>query len=156
MTDPTPEERIAALGLRLPDVPTPLANYVPYRWAGGLLFLSGQGPRRPDGGFEVGRLGKDATVEEGYRAARLTGLQLLAVAKSAIGELSRIELVVKLLGMVNAEPDFADHPKVINGCSDLFVEALGDAGRHARSAVGMGSLPNGIMVEIEAILMIRP
>lgn len=156
MTDPTPEERIAALGLRLPDVPTPLANYVPYRWAGGLLFLSGQGPRRPDGGFEVGRLGKDATVEEGYRAARLTGLQLLAVAKSAIGELSRIESVVKLLGMVNAEPDFADHPKVINGCSDLFVEALGDAGRHARSAVGMGSLPNGIMVEIEAILMIRP
>lgn len=156
MTDPTPEERIAALGLRLPDVPTPLANYVPYRWAGGLLFLSGQGPRRPDGGFEVGRLGKDATVEEGYRAARLTGLQLLAVAKSAIGELSRIESVVKLLGMVNAEPDFADHPKVINGCSDLFVEALGDAGRHARSAVGMGSLPNEIMVEIEAILMIRP
>jgi enamine deaminase RidA (YjgF/YER057c/UK114 family) len=156
MTDATPEERIAALGLRLPDVPTPLANYVPYRWAGSLLFLSGQGPRRSDGGFEVGRLGKDATVEQGYRAARLTGLQLLAVAKSAIGKLSRIESVVKLLGMVNAEPDFADHPKVINGCSDLFVEALGDAGRHARSAVGMGSLPNGIMVEIEAILLIRP
>ena len=96
MTEKTPEERIAALGLTLPDAPAPLANYVPYRWAGNLLFLSGQGPRRPDGGFEVGRLGKDATIEDGYRAARLTGLQLLAVAKSAIGELSRIEAVVKV------------------------------------------------------------
>src|SRR5271166_3732293 len=156
MTDRTPEERIAALGLALPAVPVPVANYVPYRAAGNLLFLSGQGPRRLDGGYEVGRLGRDATVEEGYRAARLTCLQLLAVAKSALGELARIEAVVKLLGMVNAEPDFADHPKVINGCSDLFVEALGETGRHARSAVGMGSLPNGIMVEIEAILLVRP
>jgi enamine deaminase RidA (YjgF/YER057c/UK114 family) len=156
MTDKTPEQRIAALGLALPSAPVPVANYVPYRWAGNLLFLSGQGPRRPDGSFEVGRLGKDATVEEGYRAARLTGLQLLAVAKSAIHELSRIEAVVKLLGMVNAEPDFVDHPQVINGCSDLLVEALGEAGRHARSAVGMGSLPNGIMVEIESIMLIRP
>ncbi|MGB7973371.1 MAG: RidA family protein, partial [Roseiarcus sp.] len=86
---------------------------------------------------------------------RLTGLQLLAVAKAALGELSRVEAVVKLLGMVNAEPDFADHPKVINGCSDLMVEVLGEAGRHARSAVGMGSLPNRIMVEIEAILQIK-
>src|SRR5579863_8768603 len=155
MTDSTPEQRLAALGLALPAVPAPLANYAPFRWAGNLLFLSGQGPKRPDGGFEVGRLGKDATVEEGYRAARLTGLQLLAVTKSAVGELSRIEAVVKLLGMVNAEPEFVDHPKVINGCSDLLVETLGEAGRHARSAVGMGSLPNGIMVEIEAILSIR-
>ena len=151
----TPEQRIAALGLTLPTSPSPVANYVPFRWAGNLLFLSGQGPRKPDGGFEVGRLGKYATVDDGYRAARLTALQLLAVAKSAIGDLSRIEAVVKVLGMVNAEPDFGDHPKVINGCSDLLVEALGDAGRHARSAVGMGSLPNGIMVEIEAILLIR-
>ena len=156
MTDQTPEQRLAAQGLALPEVSTPVANYVPYRWAGNLLFLSGQGPRRPDGGFGVGRLGKTATIDQGYQAARLTGLQLLAVARSALGELSRIEAVVKLLGMVNAEPDFADHPKVINGCSDLFVEVLGDAGRHARSAVGMGSLPNGIMVEIEAILLIRP
>jgi enamine deaminase RidA (YjgF/YER057c/UK114 family) len=101
-------------------------------------------------------LGEDANVEDGYAEARLTGLHLLAVAKSAIGELSRIEAVVKVLGMVNAEPDFGDHPKVINGCSDLLVEILGEAGRHARSAVGMGSLPNGMMVEIEAILQIRP
>jgi enamine deaminase RidA (YjgF/YER057c/UK114 family) len=155
MTDRTPEERIAALGLTLPAAPVPVANYLPYRSAGNLLFLSGQGPRRPDGGYEVGRLGRDATVEDGYRAARLTGLQLLGVAKSVLGELARIETVVKLLGMVNAEADFADHPKVINGCSDLLVEVLGDAGRHARSAVGMGSLPNRMMVEIEAILLVR-
>ena len=87
MSNPTPEQKLAALGLTLPTVPTPLANYVPYRWAGNLLFLSGQGPKKPDGTFEIGRLGKDATVDDGYRAARLTGLQLLAVAKSAIGEL---------------------------------------------------------------------
>jgi enamine deaminase RidA (YjgF/YER057c/UK114 family) len=154
MTTKTPEERLQALGLTLPAVPAPMANYVPYRLAGNLLYLSGQGPKRPDGSFMVGRLGKDASVEQGYEAARLTGLQLLAVAKAAIGELSRVEAVVKLLGMVNAEPTFGDHPKVINGCSDLLVEVFGDAGRHARSAVGMGSLPNGIMVEIEAILLI--
>ena len=154
MTTSTPEERLAALGLTLPAVPTPMANYVPYRLAGNLLYLSGQGPKRPDGSFMTGRLGKDATVEQGYEAARLTGLQLLAVAKAALGDLSRVEAVVKLLGMVNAEPAFGDHPKVINGCSDLLVEVFGDVGRHARSAVGMGSLPNGIMVEIEAILLI--
>ena len=100
----------------------------------------------------------DAADREGASGLALlahTGLQLLAVTKAAVGELSRVEAVVKLLGMVNAKSEFGDHPKVINGCSDLFVEVLGDAGRHARSAVGMGSLPNGIMVEIEAILLIR-
>jgi enamine deaminase RidA (YjgF/YER057c/UK114 family) len=155
MTSSTPEQRLADLGLTLPATPIPVANYVPFRWAGNLLYLSGQGPKLPDGSYQIGRLGKDATIEDGYRAARLTGLQLLAVAKTAVGELSRIEAVVKLLGMVNAEPDFADHPKVINGCSDLLVEVLGDAGRHARSAVGMGSLPNRMMVEIEAILLVK-
>jgi enamine deaminase RidA (YjgF/YER057c/UK114 family) len=155
MTTSTPEQRLAALGLTLPVVPVPIANYVPFRWAGDLLYLSGQGPKLPDGAFQTGRIGKDASVEEGYRAARTTGLQLLAAAKSALGELSRIEAVVKLLGMVNAEPDFADHPKVINGCSDLLVEVLGEAGRHARSAIGVGSLPNRMIVEIEAILQIK-
>jgi enamine deaminase RidA (YjgF/YER057c/UK114 family) len=155
MTTSTPEERLAALGLTLPVAPTPMGNYVPYRLTGNLLYLSGQGPRLADGGFMVGRLGKDASIEQGYEAARLTGLQLLAIVKAALGELTRVEAVVKLLGMVNAEPDFGDHPKVINGCSDLLVEVFGDAGRHARSAVGMGSLPNGIMVEIEAILLIK-
>ena len=128
---------------------------VPYRWAGNLLYLSGQGPRQDNGTYRPGRLGRDATIEEGYADARLTGLNLLAAAKAALGELSRIEAVVKLLGMVNAEPDFSDHPKVINGCSDLLVEVLGEAGRHARSAVGMGSLPNRMTVEIEAVLLVR-
>jgi enamine deaminase RidA (YjgF/YER057c/UK114 family) len=155
MTISTPEQRLAAMGLTLPTVPVPVANYVPFRWAGNLLFLSGQGPKLPDGSYQIGRLAVDASVEAGYHAARLTGLQLLAVAKSALGELSRIEAVIKLLGMVNADPDFADHPKVINGCSDLLVEVLGDSGRHARSAVGMGSLPSQMMVEIEAILLIK-
>ena len=111
MSNPTPEQKLAALGLTLPAVPAPLANYVPYRWAGNLLFLSGQGPKKPDGTFEIGRFGKNATVDDGYRAARLTGLQLLAVAKSAIGELTPIEAVVKLLGMVNAGPTSAITPK---------------------------------------------
>jgi enamine deaminase RidA (YjgF/YER057c/UK114 family) len=152
----TPEQRLERLGLALPPVPAPVANYVPFRFAGNLLYLSGQGPKRGDGTYRQGRLGKDILVEEAYAEARLTGLQLLAVAKAALGELSRIEAVVKLLGMVNAEPDFADHPKVINGCSDLLVDVLGDAGRHARSAVGMGSLPNRMAVEIEAILLVKP
>jgi enamine deaminase RidA (YjgF/YER057c/UK114 family) len=151
----TPEQRLEALGLTLPPVPTPVANYVPYRLAGNVLYLSGQGPKRPDGSYRAGRLGRDISVEEAYQEARLTGLGLLAAAKAALGSLERIEAVLKLLGMVNAEPDFADHPKVINGCSDLLVEVLGEAGRHARSAVGMGSLPNRMAVEIEAILLVR-
>jgi enamine deaminase RidA (YjgF/YER057c/UK114 family) len=151
----TPEEKLASLGLELPHAPVPVANYVPYRFAGSLLYLSGQGPKRADGTYRRGRLGRDMTVEEAYQEARLTGLNLLAVARQALGTLDRIEAVVKLLGMVNAEPDFADHPKVINGCSDLLVEVLGEAGRHARSAVGMGSLPNRMAVEIEAILLVR-
>jgi enamine deaminase RidA (YjgF/YER057c/UK114 family) len=152
----SPEEKLASLGLTLPTVAPPVATYVPFRLAGNLLFLSGQGPRRADGSYSVGRLGRDASVEQGYADARQTGLQLLSVAKAALGSLSRIEAVVKLIGMVNTEPDFADHPKVINGCSDLFVEVLGEAGRHARSAVGMGSLPNRMTVEIEAIFLVRP
>lgn len=152
----TPEQRLEAMGLTLPKAPAPIANYIPARFAGNLLYLSGQGPRRADGTYRPGRLGRDMTIETAYQEARLTGLNLLAVAKATLGELSRIEAVVKLLGMVNAEADFADHPKVINGCSDLFVDVLGDAGRHARSAVGMGSLPNRMAVEIEVILQIRP
>lgn len=152
----TPEDRLAALGLTLPTPPKPVATYVPYRIVGDMLYLSGQGPRQPNGGYSVGRLGKDATVEQGYADARTVGLLLIAVAKDALGDLSRVKGVIKLLGMVNAEPDFADHPKVINGCSDLFVEVFGEAGRHARSAVGMGSLPNRMTVEVEAILQIAP
>lgn len=152
----TPEQRLEKMGLVLPVTPTPAANYVPFRLAGTFLYLSGQGPKRADGSFSIGKLGGGIDVAQGYDDARLTGLQLLAAAKAALGELSRVEAVVKLLGMVNAVPEFGDHPKVINGCSDLFVEVFGDAGRHARSAVGMGSLPMGITVEIEAILLVKP
>ena len=133
----------------------PAANYLPWRLAGNLLFLSGQGPRHGDGSFSTGCLGKDTTIAQGYADARLTGLQLLAAARAALADLSRIEAVVKLLGLVNSTPDFGDHPKVINGCSDLFVEIFGEAGRHARSAFGVASLPMGITVEIEAILLVR-
>ena len=129
---------------------------VPYRLVGNLLYLSGQGPRDEKGASLTGKVGKDVTVEEGYRRARLIGLGLLAAARHALGSLDRVDYVVKLLGMVNAVPEFTDQPKVINGCSDLLVEVFGDAGRHARSAVGMGSLPGQISVEIEAILAVKP
>jgi enamine deaminase RidA (YjgF/YER057c/UK114 family) len=148
-----PEAKLAALGLVLPAVATPVATYVPFRLDGKTIYLSGQGPRKPDGSYHVGKVGKDVTWQEAYQHARVTGLGLLAAAKLAAGDLSRVE-VVKLLGMVNAVPEFADQPKVINGCSDLLVEVLGERGRHARSAVGMGSLPNGMTVEIEAIMRI--
>lgn len=150
----TPEERLHALGIVLPEVPKPVANYVPFKRAGSLLFLSGQVPRNPDGTLCVGRLGAGLSLSEAQGHARLCALQLIAVAKMAVSELSRVS-VVKLFGMVNAAPDFGDHPKVINGASDLFVEIFGEDGRHARSAVGMGSLPGGVSVEIEAILDVR-
>jgi enamine deaminase RidA (YjgF/YER057c/UK114 family) len=148
----TPEQRLESLGHTLPTVPTPVASYVPFRIAGNLLFLSGQVSRTADGAPHSGRVGYDVTIEEAYADARNVGLQLLAAAKSALGGLGRVSAVIKLFGMVNAVPDFMDHPKVINGCSDLLVAALGPAGQHARSAVGMGSLPSGVTVEIEAIL----
>jgi enamine deaminase RidA (YjgF/YER057c/UK114 family) len=149
----TPEEKLQSLGLTLPNVPTPVANYVPFKIHGNTIYLSGQGPRKPEGGYHLGKVGRDVTVEQAYEHARIVGLGLLAVAKMAAGDLSRVE-VIKLLAMVNAIPEFADQPKVINGCSDLLVEVLGDRGRHARSAVGMGSLPNNMTVEIEAIMRI--
>lgn len=150
----TPYDRLKELGLELPKPATPLANYVPFVMVNGLLYLSGQGPRRADGSLCVGKVGNDVSIEEAYQHAQLTGLNLLAVAHLALGDLARIRHVVKLLGMVNAIPTFGEHPKVINGCSDLLVNVLGDAGRHARSAVGMGSLPGNMSVEIEAILEI--
>ena len=149
------EARLKELGIVLPPVAAPMANYVPYRLAGNLLYLSGQGPRDEKGAPLTGKVGKDVTVEEGYRRARLVGLGLLAATRQALGSLDRVDFVVKLLGMVNAVPEFTDQPKVINGCSDLFAEVFGDAGRHARSAVGMGSLPNQISVEIEAIMAVK-
>ncbi|KAB2920779.1 MAG: RidA family protein [Hyphomicrobiaceae bacterium] len=150
----TPETRLASMGLTLPEIPKPVANYVSFKRNGSTLYLSGQGPRRNDGSVVTGKVGRDVTVEQAYEHAKLVGLGLLAAAKAAAGDLSKIE-VLKVLGMVNAVPEFTDHPKVINGCSDLLVAVLGERGRHARSAVGMGSLPMNISVEIEAVLRIH-
>jgi len=147
------EENLKKLGLTLPPVPKPIGSYVPFRRDGSTLYLSGQGPRMADGTMHTGKVGKDVTVEEAYEHAKLVGLGLLAAAKLAAGSLDKIE-VLKVLGMVNAVPDFRDQPKVINGCSDLFVAVLGERGKHARSAVGMGSLPNQITVEVEAVMRV--
>jgi enamine deaminase RidA (YjgF/YER057c/UK114 family) len=141
------EKRLKELGITLTPVTPPMANYVNAVRTGNLLFLAGKGP-----GPVKGKLGLEFSVDQGYQHARAAGLALLAVMKSELGSLDKVKRVVKVLGMVNAVPEFTDHPKVINGCSDLFVEVFGDAGRHARSAVGMGSLPMGIPVEIEAIV----
>ena len=150
----TPYDRLAQLGLTLPPPPKPVATYVPFVIEGNMLYLSGQGPLEADGRIHTGKVGADFTVEEAYAHARATGLNMLAILHDALGDLGRVRRVVKILGMVNAVPTFGDHPKVINGCSDLMVAVFGEAGRHARSAVGLGSLPNNITVEIEAIVAI--
>jgi enamine deaminase RidA (YjgF/YER057c/UK114 family) len=150
------EARLKQLGITLPQVPAPVANYLPYRVAGNLLFLAGQGPRGDDGAFLTGKVGAEVSVDEAYRRARIVGLQLLAATRMALGSLDRVDTVVKMLCMVNAVPDFKEHPRVANGMSDLLVEVLGEAGKHARSAVGMGSLPSQISVEIEGVLAIKP
>jgi enamine deaminase RidA (YjgF/YER057c/UK114 family) len=146
------DKRLKELGIQLPAVTPPVANYVNAVRTGNLLFLAGKGPAEVDGMRPQGKLGKDFNVEQGYKFARSVGLALLAVMKAELGSLDRVKHVVKVLGMVNGTPEFTDQPKVINGCSDLFVEVLGERGKHARSAVGMGSLPNGIPVEIECIV----
>jgi enamine deaminase RidA (YjgF/YER057c/UK114 family) len=146
------EARLKTLNLELPTPPAPMGSYVTAARAGNLLFLSGHGPTREGRVIYQGRVGRDLTLERGQEAARLTGLNLLASTRSALGSLDRVRRVVKVLGMVQCTEDFIDHPKVINGCSDLMVEVFGEAGRHARSAVGMGSLPFGIAVEIEMVV----
>lgn len=151
----TPYDRLAQLGIELPPAPPPIANFLTHVREGNMVYLSGQGPREADGFLHAGKVGDGVSVEDAYRHARLVGINLLAVLHTAIGDLSRVRRVVKLLGMVNATPDFKDHPKVINGCSDLLIEVFGDAGQHARSAVGFGSLPGNITVEIEAIVSLK-
>ena len=151
----TPYHRLAALGLTLPQAPAAAANYVPTLRTGNLLHVSGQGPLGPDGKLRTGKVGRDISAEHAYEHARLAGLTLLAQVHAALGDLARITQVVKLLGMVNATEDFQQHPQVINGCSDLLVAVLGDSGRHSRSAIGVGSLPFGISVEVEATFEVR-
>jgi enamine deaminase RidA (YjgF/YER057c/UK114 family) len=148
------EARLAQLGITLPAAPTPIGTYVPFVVSGNLLFLSGQGPRSNDGQWMCGRVGERVSVKEAYQHARLAGTRLLAAAQSAVGSLDRVRRVVKVLGFVQATPDFGEHPSVINGCSDLFVEVFGEAGRHARTSLGVASLPHDITVEIEAVLEI--
>lgn len=148
----SPEERLDRLGLELPDLaPLPVGNFANAVRVGNMLYVSGQGPVTADGRLMTGKVGRDVDTGEAYTHARLAGLNLLAVARQQVGRLSAITRVVKLFGMVNAAPDFAEHPAVINGCSDLLTKLFGERGVHARSAVGMGSLPNNITVEIEAI-----
>jgi enamine deaminase RidA (YjgF/YER057c/UK114 family) len=147
------EQRIRDLGLELPAVRAPAANYANAVRTGNLLFLSGNVPVTADGQIPKGKVGADVTTEEAAEHARLVGLQLLAVLKAELGNLDRIRRIVKLLGMVNAVPEYTDHSKVVNGCSDLFVEVFGE--KHARSSIGVGSLPFGITIEIEAVVEVE-
>jgi enamine deaminase RidA (YjgF/YER057c/UK114 family) len=150
------EAKIKELGLTLPQPPKPLGNYVPGVRVGNLLFLSGHGPLRVEGMPTArGKVGRDLSLEDGYKVARDVGLNLLGSAKTLLGSLDKVKRIVKVLGMVNSAEGFGDQPKVINGFSDLMVEVFGENGRHARSAVGMAELPMGIPVEIEMILEVE-
>ena len=149
------ENKLKELGLELPPAAKPVANYVSAVRTGNLVYLSGHGPLRNDGTMITGKVGADLTPEEGYEAARRVALGLLGSLKAEIGNLDKVRRVVKLLGMVNCTPDFIDQPKVINGASDLLVKVFGDKGKHARSAVGMNSLPMNISVEIEMIVEVE-
>lgn len=151
-----PEAKLKELGITLPPPGAPIANYVNAVQTGNLLFLAGKGPLPQDGKDVVGRLGQDMTIEQGYQAARSTAIAHLAVLKKELGDLKRVVRIVKVLGMVNSDPTFTQQPAVVNGYSDLMVAVFGDKGKHARSAVGMATLPGGIPVEVEVIVEIAP
>jgi enamine deaminase RidA (YjgF/YER057c/UK114 family) len=148
------EQNLIDLGIRLPEPPTPKGNYVPGLVHGGILYLSGQGRVLENGELATGIVGQDFSLDEAYYHARRTGLVLLSAARLVLGSLDHVERVLHVYGMVNAAPDFVDHPRVINGCSDLMVEVFGDKGRHTRAAVGMGTLPFRISVEITAMMAV--
>jgi len=150
----SPEEKLIAMGLELPAPLPPRGNYIPYRRVGDLLFLAGHGPRLQDNTYRLGKVTGVEHIAGAYADAQLTALNMLSTLKSALGQLDRVVAVVQLLGMVNAAPTFTHHGKVIEGCSDLLVNVLGEAGRHARTAVGMSSLPNGMTVEVNAIVQV--
>lgn len=149
------EARLAGLGIALPALPPPIGNFLPGVVHGSLIFLSGQGPMLESGEYAKGVVGSDVTVEQARNHARRAGLVLLAAARQALGSLDRVERVVNIYGLVNGAPDFSEHPAVINGCSDLMVEVFGESGRHARAAIGVGSLPMGITVELTAVMAVR-
>ena len=146
------EKKIEELKILLPKAKPPVGSYVATKISGNLLFISGKGPLKNDGNYIKGKLGYDLTIEQGYEAARITAINLISTVKASVGDLKKVKRVLKVTGMVNAAPNFTDHPKVVNGCSDLIVEVFGDRGKHTRAAVGMGSLPSNIAVEIDMIL----
>jgi enamine deaminase RidA (YjgF/YER057c/UK114 family) len=150
-----PEAKLEQLGIKLPNPPKPVANYVGAVRTGNLIFLAGAGPMNEDGSFITGRLGQDFTIEQGYEAAKQTAIVQLASLKDELGDLNKVKRLVKVLGMVNSAPSFTDQPKVINGFSDLMVQVFGDRGKHARSAVGMAVLPFNIPVEVEMIVEVE-
>ena len=149
-------DRVKELGITLPESPSPVANYIPVVKTGNLIYLSGVGPAdKPDGTSYTGKLGRDLSVDDGYDAARLTAVNLIARLDGFLDDLDQVKQIVKVLSMVNATPDFLDPPAVTNGCSDLLVEVFGDKGRHARSAIGVATLPGGMPIEIELIAEIK-
>ena len=150
------DTRLAELGITLPQPAAPVAAYVPAVESGGLLHVSGQISFAEDGSLITGRLGDDVDLDSGIAAARRCGIMLLAQIKAAVGSLDRVERIVKLGVFVNSTPDFADHPKVANGASELMQDVFGDAGKHARAAVGVAALPLGVAVEVDAIVALRP
>lgn len=149
------EANLQKLGIKLPKPSSPVANYVNAVRTGNLIFLAGKGPLKEDGQYITGKVGKDLSIQQGYEAARLVGVNQLAALKAEIGDLNRVKRIVKVLGMVNCTGDFANQPEVVNGFSDLMVAVFGDRGKHARSAVGMASLPRNIAVEIELIVEVE-
>ena len=145
------DKKLKDLGIELPEVSPPVANYVNITQSGNILFLAGKGPRKADGTYVTGVIGDDLTQEQGYQAAKLTAINQIAVLKDHLGDLNKVKRILKVTGMVNAVPGFGNQPEVINGFSDLMVEVFGEKGKHARAAVGMGSLPRNICVEVEVI-----
>jgi len=155
VSDYDPEAKIKELGITLSTPSAPVANYVNAVRTGNLIFLAGKGPRKADGTNITGKLGGNLTIEQGYEAAKITGINQLSVLKAELGNLNKVKRIVKVLGMVNSTPDFTDQPKVVNGYSDLMVAVFGDRGKHARAAVGMGALPSDIAVEVEMIVEVE-
>jgi enamine deaminase RidA (YjgF/YER057c/UK114 family) len=150
-----PEARLQELGITLSTPPSPVANYVNTVLTGNLLYISGKGPLQDDGTYIQGKVGENLSLEEGYQAARITGVNLISTLKAAVGDLKKVKRIVRVTGMVNAASDFTEHPKVVNGCSDLLVAVFGEKGKHTRAAVGMGSLPSNIAVEIDMIVEVE-
>ncbi|WP_425392234.1 RidA family protein [Ekhidna sp.] len=149
------EDKIASMGIQLVEPAAPVANYVNAVRTGNLIFMAGKGPSLPEGGYVTGKVGEDLTIEEGYEAAKLVAAAQLSALKAEIGDLNKVVRIVKVLGMVNCTSDFGNQPEVINGFSDTMVEVFGERGKHARAAVGMGSLPRSIAVEIEMIVEVQ-